>query len=346
MSQKIENQIEKGVPQTWEEILDEGLERHESAKHEDQYNQYTEIGSVSEMEIDEVWLAIGSIWDGIRRAPGGVVYAYGDVRLLEYKGTQQEENDNNPVPGPRQRFIVPLILGANYADQSFLKKNNTNEISESTNHIGHFMLAVAQIQSKDGQDQIQLEFYDSRIGTESEADIRSRTELIIQNSQWLCSDSREASFNLSYAPDAPEDFLVVPQQAAQQEEQTEGINECGLYTILNAWAVMLEIPVRRYPCRRGNVTHDEFVTQGLRIINLVLAGHMDSRTIQAFFNVYGYCKPQNAMDKMDHVRHGIKIDPMYAGRLDLHLRDQVHREMRWDARTSPTPPPQWVGAHQ
>ncbi|CAF9922173.1 hypothetical protein IMSHALPRED_005603 [Imshaugia aleurites] len=80
-------------------------------------------------------------------------------------------------------------------------------------------------------------------------------------------------------------------------------NACGFFVILNAWAVMLEIPIFRGEGRRkGCGHHNTFIKTGLKIVNLALAGFMDSRTIQAFMNSFGLSEEQDPNAAEDPAR--------------------------------------------
>ncbi len=64
------------------------------------------------------------------------------------------------------------------------------------------------------------------------------------------------------------------------------------------------------------------MAQGLEIINLALSGHMDSRTIQAFLNVFGYTTVQNPENENDNVKHRVTTVRMNQGRLEIALNNQ------------------------
>ncbi len=71
-------------------------------------------------------------------------------------------------------------------------------------------------------------------------------------------------------------------------------HSCGLYTILNAWALILGIPIQHQDLwTPGRNAHERFVKAGLEIVNLAMTGFISSRTIQAFMNVRGYSEEQS-----------------------------------------------------
>lgn len=155
--------------------------------------------------------------------------------------------------------------------------------------IGHLVLCVAELVN-DQPMTIQLSIYDSRPKTVPIGNIVHEAQEIINRSGWLGADHSATS--VTYKPHISE---PVPQQV--------GVNTCGLHVIFNAWAVMLGIPIHPGPLRRGRSLKDkndeideDFLSQGLEIVNLALAGFMNSATIQAFFNHFGYSAEQRSGD--------------------------------------------------
>jgi len=140
--------------------------------------------------------------------------------------------------------------------------------------------------------------------------IRERTKAIVENSEWAAPDDQGA-----HIPITNNTYVRTPKQKANS-------NTCGFYTILNAEAVMLGIPVHPQSRRRGQSTHGEFMAQGLEIINLALSGHMDSRTIQAFLNVFGYTTVQDPENENDNVKHRVTTVRMNQGPLEIALNNQ------------------------
>ena len=97
-------------------------------------------------------------------------------------------------------------------------------------------------------------------------------------------------------------------------------NQCGLYTVLNAWANMLGIQIvkkTKLQLPKGK-TLDNFHRKGTMFVNLALAGHMDTRTIQAFLKVYGYSKGQSRSKLVEDVQ-AVKMDDIT---LSQYVMDQ------------------------
>jgi len=193
----------------------------------------------------------------------------------------------NKVAGPEKQFIMPLIFPADEQLERLGtgqgKGKRKADKDRDVEHIGHLMLAVAHSE---------------------------RTKEIVENSEWAAPDDQGA-----HIPIANNTYVRTPKQKANS-------NTCGFYTILNAWAVMLGIPVHPQSRRRGQSTHGEFMAQGLEMINLALSGHMDSRTIQAFLNVFGYTTVQDPENENDNVKHRVTTVRMNQGRLEIALNNQ------------------------
>ena len=231
----------------------------------------TQISSVSGMAPEDVVIAIASIWEALnrntaesKRTGQAVKYAYAGCDILAPSGPGEFEVTGVGVVGRRKEFIIPIM-------------------NQSTKH---FFLAIAMVapgldkKQKSGPCQVTLCIVDSRPNTISRYEMWAQCMSLIHSSGWLGGREIRPHCDL-----AAVNFMPVPHQ--------EGIDACGFYVILNAWAHMLEIITHGEVNRRGSTTGDDFLSQGLRIVNLALAGHMDSRTIQAFMNTHGYSTEQD-----------------------------------------------------
>lgn len=65
---------------------------------------------------------------------------------------------------------------------------------------------------------------------------------------------------------------------------------CGLHTIFNAWASALDLEVSDHI---DMDRYHSFIENGMEIINLATRGYVDSNTIWAFFNCYGFTTPNS-----------------------------------------------------
>ncbi len=116
----------------------------------------------------------------------------------------------------------------------------------------------------------------------------------------------------------------------------EGIDTCGLSTILNAWVHMLDLPPlgRLQRARYGNndtqpppplwpgVTDSNFPEAARRVVNLALRGRMDVLTIQAFLNAAGYCGLQDPEEAGVKLPAGLRTAPMTTDTLAEVLQAQ------------------------
>lgn len=107
---------------------------------------------------------------------------------------------------------------------------------------------------------------------------RQRAQTITTTSDWMDLDERsnsEVSLEGSQSPTISSfTGIAVTQQPLSP-------NSCGLSTILNAWAVMLSIPINPDFERLQGRSNKDYLVNGLDMVNMALSGHMDSWAIQA-----------------------------------------------------------------
>ncbi|KAL8955158.1 MAG: hypothetical protein Q9183_006767, partial [Haloplaca sp. 2 TL-2023] len=129
-----------------------------------------------------------------------------------------------------------------------------------------------------------------------------------------------------------EEHLTVPHQDTPLT--------CGIHTILNGWVYMMGLPAinqghRIYHHARNGRDGEEreeawFMGQAREVINLALAGHMDTLTIQAFMNVMGFCKLQAPEDAVKETKTPALTDRT--------LMDLLEGERVLQMVTEPHPP--------
>lgn len=239
------------------------------------------IRSHSRLADYDVVLGIAPIWEGLKRlnrADFDFTYAGMDV----FSPSEQDEMVG--AVGGRSRFIMPLFIW----DEDSEALENPRRGSPGSSGIGHLLLCVAEL-INDEPMTVRCEIMDSSPGSAPAEDIVAKIKRIIENSRWLDTGG--------FTPPIVYQFSIrfVPHQV--------GMHTCGLHVILNAWAYMLGIPIYPKSYRRGRTAEDqfdkadeEFLESGLELVNLALAGLMDSEIIQAFFNVHGYCDEQRFGD--------------------------------------------------
>ena len=306
---------------TWKKIMDDGLARH-SSKRDASMNdsELHEIKSASGMTIDDVLFAVGTIWEGLMIQ--GVPLAYAGTNVFD-PGYQQmvgrEGWQTFGVVGKGDRFIMPLWFPPNAEEIEKGHKKNLDKkkkgtsakgkeekakasTNQSSSDLGHLLLAVAEKHPSKAKT-VHIEIRDSLNKFQDPHEIRDRARELAEI--WL-GGAVETSFA----------DIAVPQQ-------TEKSNACGFHVILNAWAVMLGIPLHQGECRRkGCGHHKTFIKTGLKIVNLALAGFMDSRTIQAFMNVFGVSEEQDSSAAEDPARPRVDAVKMDEKRLRRTLERQ------------------------
>ena len=333
-------------PQSWETILKDGLQRHceyyKGQTVEFQKN-CARIDSSVDMEDQPVVLAIASLWEGLRRA--GIVFSFATADTFRGNRSADTVMFGNTAVFVSRPLIMPLLM--NWADvktpspppkstqdgwgkvnskyEDTRGKNMTKSKGKgkaavrNTHHlggVGHFVLAVAE---RFDNNQIQIIVMDSSPGHVGNDHVLKAARGLVTYSGWMGIDGH--GNQLSVTPNfAAEDYRKVPTQHLG--------NTCGLYVILNAWAYMLGIPLRKDRLRSHNYPHVRFHQTGLGIINLALAGFMDSSTIQAFLLVWGYAMEQDVNDPSVHVERADAV------RMDQQTLQNLVIEQRFLERVS------------
>ena len=200
----------------------------------------------------------------------------------------------------------------------FFSKISAEELATGKGEIqdpGHLLLCVAELVDNEPKT-VQVQVFYSRFGTVDNRYIVQKAGRVIRSCGWLSIIQ-------------PKQVVFRPFVRTPVPEQV-GINTCGLHVILNAWAVMLGIPIRpkrrREPSKGDEMyaTDEEFLKLGLRIVNLALEGFMDSTTIQAFFNVFGYSVEQRFGDLAR------AVIPVNAVGMNLNKLDRTLEKRHWD----------------
>ena len=265
---------------SWREILDNNLRTFESRVQALPKPDST----ISERRIAvpdghnyhdlHVELAIHSVWYPLLKQNGR--YAMGE-------GTTYHQRDLDmaellmawPIGDRSMPFIMPLR-----------GQLPTFEDTQDIEDGGHWLLAVAEM-DKTVDQQVNIRILNSIRQTPPGA--YTETEKVVRYSGWLGVEkdgSAPLLVDVTFTHEAP----VVPQQSGQPS--------CGFHTVIAAWATMLGIPINPTRKLRGQaMKRKEFYAVGTRLINCALAGCMNSRTIQAFFNVYGFSVEQTLAER-------------------------------------------------
>lgn len=284
------------LPQSWRAKLERGLRRHKECQTHavapkilEQYEDAEfDVIDVKNSPLDhgrdhmdeEVVKGIATLWTALQNQ--GKIFAFGSsVTFLGYRVDDWHDVKDPAVKGPKYPFIMSLsFLPADnldgYPTQSPEPKDRRKPRPLLT--IGHHLLAVARV--TDGP--IIVTVLDTIPGFVKREKIESDSTSVITRSGWLGKD--KDGDPLPAWPTVEFEYPTVPKQ--------EGVNTCGLYVILNAWATMLEVEITPHLTRRQLPKEETpkvpFVTALLELINLAIAGHLDTDTILAFMVAYGY----------------------------------------------------------
>lgn len=332
--QEIGTKEQQSAPpeEGWADILDRGLARHRThrglsgppkkGKEPYQLDRYWNL------YIDSVVLAIASIWDALRKR--AVIHAFAGVDVFDPDLVRMDGFSGDGVVGGPRKFIMPLSIPPNsFAQKTAIDYHNKNKGNAKQSKdaaagpaVGHILLAVAERLPGEGN-VIKIDIFDSRIGTFPRQMINSKAAMLATRSGW--PGHRRSQYSGMPFERWPRDEL--PRVNGQLiPQQPDGSNACGLFTILNAWAVMLGIPLRNNRLRRGSRSDRELLGLGQELVNLALAGSMDSRTIQAFLNVFGLSERQEVPSQGNDVVMQVDAVRMNPQKLLDVLSLQKHRD--------------------
>ncbi len=328
-------------PASWEAILDAGIERHtehfvqQSAEFQ---SNCTHIESPNNMMDEAVVLAIASFWDGLRRT--GTIFGFGTADTFRCNRSEDTVVQGlTAVSGPHP-LIIPLLMneadihtppppksakGGTRGKKTAVPKGKGRETDKTSLHhggIGHFVLAIAE---RRNNDIVEITVKDSRSGSIRRGELFNAARGFVTHSGWMGIGPQGNPM--------PANPIFTSEHYPKVPIQRYG-NTCGLYAILNAWAYMLNIPIREARVFDATHNHHKFHATALRLINLALAGFMDSSSIQAFFNVWNYAVQQDVNDLSVHV---VRAD---AQRMDPRiLQDRIMELRDLDQALALEPPP-------
>lgn len=314
---------------SWEEILETNVALHRAKR-----NSFSDGSAAYQIEgydcmtLENVLSAVATIWEALRSQ--GAIYAFAGNEVLdtEFRGVVQTSSfeGSGVVGGEENKFIMPLYFSAEEEDtekyhkglrekrakQKGAKTESEKKMADEImvpEPLGHILLAVAEKGSAQPE-RVHIEIRDSRPGTTHATQIRERARAAA--GIWLGMDV---------------DPIITNVKVVRQPLK---IHTCGMFTILNAWAVMLGIPLLKHEQRRKKRHNIGFLEAALEIVNLALAGFMDTETIQAFLNVYGYSEEQDVGIKTTYAVDAVK---MSYERLERKLQEEKTKRGGDDPRS-------------
>ena len=252
---------------TWQEILDDRLAQNRECRRyresREQVFPCLELRTLDDLTQDQCMVAIASVWMALRT---GQEFAIADRGFFD-------------AAVPTSRVLAtpkPLIMPALLERKSPSGKTKT-----------HLFLGVATFIGPKSHG-VSLDIFNSSWENVNRQQAEQECKRLITGSEWPFDQSGISNPYIMWGRSR---FHNTPQQY-------RGARNSGLYAIFNAWAVMLGIPIEPNDKRREKRGEAlVFPRQALEIINLAMGGCMDSRTIQAFMNVWGYSAEQECNDR-------------------------------------------------
>lgn len=293
---------------TWTKELHQRMEAHRNAYNAKPKSERKEF-NLPYMSSVVPW-AIGSLWAPLRPTRK---FGFGDSALFE-RNVRGALNKVQACGQRYEQFLMPMVFPSHAQEQN---------AHQAANIAGHLIFTLAE-KTLDNYDDVVIHAYNSLpawfhgTGKNADEEIETEAQAILHASNWLArrDDSEELKnrpYNLTIKS------VTVPIQGTLE-------HACGLHTILTAWAILLGIPLHEQHRRRGSLPERPFLTLGTEIVNLAVAGCMDSHTIQAFLNVSGMISEQDVNDKS--VRRGpvntfLMDDPKLESAIDDGVLDEV-----------------------
>ena len=269
-----------------------------------------QLKSLEKLMQDHIILAIASVWAALRRK--NIRFALGHYSVYAPPDTDLEVEPDQDVVAGERGFIMPIFFPG-----------------KDLHDVGHHVLAIGHLLGDGDRQQIQVNIYDSAANHVAQRDLDDQLSSIITESEWFKRPNRTRGEQIDPAVWQDDKHIPVPHQASRLS--------CGFSVIINAWAVMLGIPIHEsWGARRkvdGLYSNGTFLAQGLEIVNLALAGCVDSTTIRMFLDAHGYSAEPRA-NVTNHTSQRITTVRMTNERFVDILRSENRLE-RWRERGSP-----------
>lgn len=297
------------VPESWEGVFRQGLERWQMdfdklpAKEKKKLRGL--ISASRGIDTDRVAQAIATLWVPLRKPTG-----FGPGVVFEIRTRQVQEMLRQAACGQHHNtFLMPLHFDP---EQDALK---SGQRETKGRELGHIVLAIARRKpvARDGGHKVEIKIYDSRQGIVSEEDLANAAKGVVRYSGWMGMGMSARAEPLVWDIEEPS-FIPRPRVEKSYPDQGENSLHCGLYTVLRAWAHLLDINVtkRKTLTYSAGKTVVDFHREGLQIVRLALGGFMDSRTIQAYLRYYGFATGGKKLDLVQDIR-AVRMDDNILG---------------------------------
>ncbi|KAL8925819.1 MAG: hypothetical protein Q9208_003316 [Pyrenodesmia sp. 3 TL-2023] len=328
--------------QAWKKILEDGMDLNTANNIDAIFSDPEDahqIESQSGLSNEDITLAIACLWES-RRKSHERYFAFNDFFQYQLARGSMTNADGSratllaAVHAPHD-LLIPLVLHDEHASPpnsakyepgkdptrkavaKTAEEKEKEKKKEDEGDKGHIVFVAARNEPNNTVSTFIMDSFEGRVEA---ARIQRSAERTVEEIGWKAMNPDGTAPKLLTNPTFIHNDVAVPHQ--------EGINTCGMYTIFNAWVYMLQLPApnrreRYYPDGgRPTLEARAFLADGLEMINLALRGHMDYRTIQAFFNCYGYCQLQDPDDAGVALSGSSKTDLMTGKMLGKLLEER------------------------
>ena len=218
-----------------------------------------DIGLNRNMTQEQVVVAIASVWAATLEE--GRIFSFSDAARFQEMLNRPLDNELRCAV-PSNVFIIPLLLPS------------MSKGSGSGSGDRHALAVVHWFPNR--QSNVQVEIYDSDSGKHYIRDYVDLLRDILESSGWL----GDVPIRLN------SDHIVLRSLARSASFAAAD----GVHTVLNAWAVMLGLPLGQTNDAIGTDAEMQTraYTEGLSLIRQAANGSMDFLTIEAFLYRYGF----------------------------------------------------------
>ena len=298
LAQKTQPATLLHVAGTWRELSEHNLAVHEAGMERDGPGKGQLHTTENEEFRDEhVWRSIMSVWCPLWESDQRYAFGTEDTFSAMRDEITAARIAMWAVGNRQMPFLMPMRGHGQYFDHGNAGDAEKGKKSKKGKKkpfggVGHWILAIATFDEKENRVDIRL--LNSATWMKQKQAMEDAAEGLCRWSGWL-------GLQRAY-PDGP--YEAIPfsgsfkQNWDQVPEQDDGVN-CGLHVVMSAWAILLGIPIGTN--RTFRKPKARFYQYGRRVIDCALAGHMDSRTIQAFLNAYGFAAEQDINSREDDV---------------------------------------------
>ena len=156
--------------------------------------------------------------------------------------------------------------------------SSSQSSSDETEGMGHILLVVGSkiLSGKANPDRVGLQIWDSSPGHVDKKRIEEVATSVVQYSGWMGQDVQSRVWDIG------PNLVIKSRKFESCPDQGARSLHCGLYAVLNAWALMLNVTVTKLKNLKlpDDQSLRDFHRIGVMMLNLAVAGCMDTVTVQ------------------------------------------------------------------